>query len=166
MRSPCPSHPHRQVKRDAVAGLASLAKSDANKEVMGKMGALAALIELVFKDDKNPTAFVTDRGLQGGGGGRASTGTTRRFRGTDSGGGHHHRVGTETGSMRRDTKRYSLDGQPSLEDLSQLPSGVGGAGAATLRTAGSVGTSIHSLIHSFKPSIILFFNSTSLITPV
>ena len=69
---PPPTHtPNAQVKRDAVAGLASLAKSDANKEVMGKMGALAALIELVFKDDKNPTAFVTDQPK-----GRAST-TTR-----------------------------------------------------------------------------------------
>lgn len=118
------------------------------------MGALAALIELVFKDDKNPTAFVTDQGMQGGGGGRASTATTRRFRATEPVGGHHRRVGSEPGSSRRDAKHSSLDGQSqsSFGDLSPMPSGVGGAAAATLRTPGSVGrTSVRSLIHTFKP---------------
>ena len=105
-----------------MAGLASLAKSDANKEVIGKMGALAALIELVFKDDKNPTAFVTDRP----GGGRNSTGgtmVTRRLYGTHhhtKRHGHHATVGL---------RRHSLDGQPSLEELSLLPGPPSGAGA-------------------------------------
>ena len=71
---------------------------------MGKMGALAALIELVFKDDKNPTAYVTGHPK------RTNQSSTGRFR-----------VGTLEAAKNGGGQRHSLDGQPSLEDLSALP---------------------------------------------
>ena len=49
-----------QVKRDAVAGLASLAKSEANKPLMGSTGALEALVQLAFTSEDNPTTLLTD----------------------------------------------------------------------------------------------------------
>ncbi|EEH51770.1 uncharacterized protein MICPUCDRAFT_43173 [Micromonas pusilla CCMP1545] len=58
---PCSPAKHAaQVKRDAVQGLYVLARSEGNKEVMGAMGALTALMELVFKSEKNPTAFIVE----------------------------------------------------------------------------------------------------------
>ena len=48
------------MKRDAVAGLASLAKSEANKPLMGSTGALEALVQLAFTSEDNPTTLLTD----------------------------------------------------------------------------------------------------------
>ena len=55
-----PPPPIPQVKRDAVSGLAVMAKSEANKKMMGTMGALEALVQLLFKSEENPTSMLTD----------------------------------------------------------------------------------------------------------
>ena len=47
-----------EVKRDAVSGLASLAATEENKEIMGRMGALTALIELVFQGALRSPVFL------------------------------------------------------------------------------------------------------------
>ena len=57
---PHPLPPVPQVKRDAVSGLAVMAKSEANKKMMGTMGALEALVQLLFKSEENPTSMLTD----------------------------------------------------------------------------------------------------------